>query len=84
MKEKDAIDLIKKLLTRNPVNRAAGGFEFIKHSKYFEGFLWDDLENGRMKSPYVPQKFRKKTQKIEEMKGCPLTEFLKYKTENYV
>ena len=50
--------------------------EEIKKSKYFEGFLWKDLEEGKIDGPYIPRRFREKKSKYEDIKGYPLLEYL--------
>ena len=66
--------IISQLLEKNPSNRTEnGGFKKIKESKYFDGFRWKDLEEGKMWGPYVPKRFKNKSAaKYEEMKGYPL------------
>ena len=53
---------------------------WIKSTAYFEGFKWEDLEEGKMVAPYVPRKFRNgKTHKFDEIQSVPLIEFLSQK-----
>ena len=53
----EAKDLISKLLDLDPKKRLGAGkngFENLKKHKYFENIDWDDLENRRIKPPFVP------------------------------
>jgi hypothetical protein len=50
----------------------------MKKSPYFNGFNWEDLEEGRMMGPHIPKRFRgEKKSKYEDMNGYPLLEYLK-------
>jgi serine/threonine protein kinase len=52
----DAIDLAKKLLTKDPKERLGkNGIGDIKGHKYFEGFDWDAVTDGSMVPPFVPE-----------------------------
>ena len=54
----EAKDLISKLLDIDPKKRIGSGpkgFENIKKHKYFENINWEDLENKKMKPPFVPE-----------------------------
>ena len=50
-------DLIIKLLNIDPKKRLGSGkngFKDLKNHKYFENINWDDLENKKIKPPFVP------------------------------
>ena len=48
------------------------GFQWIRDSTYFDGFKWEDLEEGKMVAPYVPRKFRNSKTYKYESQGMPL------------
>ena len=53
----EAKDLITKLLNLDPKQRLGAGpngFKNLKNHKYFEGINWDDLENKKIKPPFIP------------------------------
>ena len=53
----EAKDLITKLLNLDPKKRlgaGTNGFKNLKSHKYFESINWDDLENKRIKPPFIP------------------------------
>ena len=53
----EAKDLITKLLNLDPKQRLGSGpngFKNLKNHKYFENINWDDLENKKIKPPFVP------------------------------
>ena len=51
----DAVDLIKRLLVKEPKQRlGAGGFYQIKSHTFFSGINFDLLTSKRLKSPYKP------------------------------
>ena len=53
----EAKDLIIKLLNIDPKKRLGSGkngFNDLKNHKYFENINWDDLENKKIKPPFVP------------------------------
>ena len=53
----EAKDLIRKLLALDPNKRLGAGkngFNNLKNHKYFEDIDWDDLENKKIKPPFVP------------------------------
>ena len=53
----EAKDLITKLLNLDPKKRLGAGpngFKNLKNHKYFEGIDWDDLENKKIKPPFIP------------------------------
>ena len=53
----EAKDLITKLLNLDPKQRLGAGpngFKNLKNHKYFEGIDWDDLENKKIKPPFIP------------------------------
>ena len=51
-----AIDLAKKLLTKQPRDRlGAGGIADIKAHEYFAGYDWDSVKDGSMDPPFVPE-----------------------------
>ena len=54
---KSAIDLIIKLLNKNPDKRLGHNKDFddIKNHEFFSGFNFDDIINKKMKSNYLPQ-----------------------------
>ncbi|XP_030379878.1 cGMP-dependent protein kinase, isozyme 1-like isoform X2 [Scaptodrosophila lebanonensis] len=55
---RSAVQLVKKLCRRNPVERIGyqkGGLQDVKKHKWFLGFDWDGLENQTLKSPFVPK-----------------------------
>lgn len=54
---KNAKDLISKLLNKNPEKRLGHmkGFEEIKNHEFFKGFNFDDLENKNIKNLYTPK-----------------------------
>jgi serine/threonine protein kinase len=49
----DAIDLISKLLMKEPEKRIQ--FESIKNHKWFEGIDFDDILKKKIKSPFIPK-----------------------------
>ena len=53
---KNAKELIKKLLIKNPESRLghSKGFEDIKKQEFFKGFNFDDLINKKMEARYKP------------------------------
>ena len=54
----EAKDLISKLLILDPKKRLGSGskgFQNLKNHKYFENIDWDDLENKRIKAPFIPK-----------------------------
>ena len=53
----EAKDLITKLLNLDPKQRLGSGpngFKNLKNHKYFENINWDDLENKKIKPPFIP------------------------------
>jgi hypothetical protein len=58
VKDEAAKAIIKKLLTKNIQTRSLGGLSAIKSSSYFDGFSFDDLYQGKMSPPYIPNKFK--------------------------
>ena len=61
MKDDDEKSIIKKLLEKDPKNRINDEkVKDIKGSKYFEGFRWDDLAEGKINGPYIPKRFKNK------------------------
>lgn len=44
--------LLQKMLSKNPANRNSA--EFIMKDSWFNGFSWDELEEKKMKAPYLP------------------------------
>ena len=53
----EAKDLITKLLNLDPKKRlgsGSNGFNNLKNHKYFEDINWDDLENKKIKPPFIP------------------------------
>lgn len=54
-----AKDLIASLLEKNRVNRLGfGGAEEIMSHPFFAGIDWDDVENRRVRPPFVPWPFK--------------------------
>lgn len=52
----------------------------MKKSSYFNGFYWEDLEEGKMMGPYIPKCFKgEKKNKYEN--GYPLVDFLQNQTK---
>ena len=50
-------DLIIKLLNKDPKKRLGSGkngFNNLKNHEYFKNINWDDLENKKIKAPFVP------------------------------
>jgi cGMP-dependent protein kinase len=46
-------DLVKKLLSKNPVNR--GNCEDVMKHEWFNDFNWEDLINKGMDAPFIPE-----------------------------
>lgn len=54
---RDAVDLITKLLHPKPTKRIGvvkGGATIIKQHAWFQGYEWNDLEQGHMRAPIIP------------------------------
>ncbi|KAJ3121854.1 Serine/threonine kinase [Physocladia obscura] len=52
-----AVDLIRKLLIKNPEERLGSGpldAQEIKGHRFFEGINWDDMVNKRIPPPFIP------------------------------
>ena len=55
---KNAKDLIQKLLILNPIERLGSGpngSEDVKNHDYFKGINWDDAWNKKIKPPFIPK-----------------------------
>lgn len=77
MKDECEKAIIAGLLEKDPALRLErGNLEEIKKSRYFNGFLWRDLEEGKIDGPYIPRRFREKKSRYEDIKGFPLLDYL--------
>lgn len=69
-KDKEFISLIRKMLTKSPIQRLCK-FSQIKNDPWFAGFSWENLLSLNMEPPYVPKISR------NELKSTPVA-FVNY------
>ena len=72
IKDEQFINLISKLLTRNPTERLCN-INLIKSDIYFENFDWDSLYDLTYKAPFLP-----KLSSINEKENNNEIEFIQY------
>ena len=73
IKEQKFINLITKLLTRNPTQRLCN-INLIKNDVYFENFDWDSLYDLTFKAPFIPD-LNKISFKISNKEELDLLDF---------
>jgi hypothetical protein len=84
------IDFVSRLLAKNPKERlgSVGLKQDVKSHEFFKDILWEEIENLKVKPPFIPMKnFRKKDCSFSKLKhkeiGTRSNKTKKYKLECY-
>ncbi len=80
----ESCDFINRMMMRKPGKRLGynGIFEVIKH-KWFEGVFWNEIEEKKIKAPFIPRNGdnfdRRYCEKVDKIDTCTRERYLGYK-----